>query len=73
MKGFKSLGLVLTTTLLGCGAETSSESPSANANTGVVRTAAVSRAKKKIVNPPVATPSACEAMYSSPTAQAALM
>jgi serine protease AprX len=72
MKGFKSLGLVLTTTLLGCGAETSSESPSANANTGVVRTAAVSRAKKKIVNPPVATPSACEAMYSSPTAQAAL-
>jgi serine protease AprX len=72
MKGFKSLGLVLTTTLLGCGAEPSSEPRSAGAPAHAVRTTAASQARKKIVSPPTATQSACEAMYSSPQAQAAL-
>jgi serine protease AprX len=70
MKGFKSLGLVVTTTLLGCGAGSSSEftvdAP------GHVSQAASSQGKKKVVNAPVAGESACAAAYSSPAAQAAL-
>jgi serine protease AprX len=73
MKGFKSLGMVLTTTtLLGCGAGTSSEPAVSDAPGQATQTAAVSSGKKKIVNPPVASESACSAQYSSPQAQAAL-
>jgi serine protease AprX len=70
MKGFKSLGMVLTTTLLGCGAGTSSELAAADAPSRA--TSASVSGKRKIVNPPVATQSACDALYSSPQAQAAL-
>ncbi len=71
MKGFKSLGLVFTTTLLGCGAGSSPEAAVSGAPSQAVRASALS-AKKKIVNPPAASPSACDALYSSPQAQAAL-
>ncbi len=71
MKGFKSLGLVVTTTLLGCGAGSSSEL-GVDAPSHVTRADAASQGKKKIVNPPVAGESACAAAYSSPAAQAAL-
>jgi len=72
MKGFKSLGMVLTTTLLGCGAGTPSEPATSDASGQATRTAAVSSGKKKIVNAPVTAESACSALYSSPQAQAAL-
>ncbi|HEX8700015.1 MAG TPA: S8 family serine peptidase [Myxococcaceae bacterium] len=71
MKGFKSLGLVVSTTLLGCGVGSPSE-PSVDAPSHVTRVDAASRGKKKVVNPPVAGESACAAAYSSPQAQAAL-
>jgi serine protease AprX len=71
MKGFKSLGLVVTTTLLGCGAGSSSEL-AADAPSHSTRIAAASQGKKKIVNAPIAGESACAAIYSSPQAQAAL-
>lgn len=71
MKGFKSLGLVVTTTLLGCGAGSSSEL-AADATSHVTRISAATQGKKKIVNAPVAGESACAALYSSPQAQAAL-
>jgi serine protease AprX len=71
MKGFKSLGLVVTTTLLGCGAGSSSEF-TVDAPSHATRTAAASQSKKKIVNAPVAGESACAAAYSSAQAQAAL-
>jgi serine protease AprX len=72
MKGFKSLGMVLATTLLGCGAGTSSEPIASDAAGHATRTSAVASGKKKIVNPPVTAESACSALYSSPQAQAAL-
>jgi len=71
MKGFKSLGLLATTTLLGCGAGSSAES-AVDAPSHVTRVAAASQGKKKVVNAPVAGESACAAAYSSPQAQAAL-
>ncbi|MDY7226290.1 S8 family serine peptidase [Hyalangium rubrum] len=72
MKGFKSLGLVVTTTLLGCGAGPSSEPAAADTSSPATRASAAVHAKKKIVNSPVASESACSAFYSSPQAQAAL-
>lgn len=71
MKSFKSLGMVLTTTLLGCGAGTSSD-PAADAVVQATSVSAVASGKKKIVNQPVTSESACAALYSSPQAQAAL-
>ncbi len=71
MKGYKSLGLVLTTTtLLGCGASPSSEPAAADAPRQ--SRSAMAGGKKKIVNAPVSGESACAALYSSPQAQAAL-
>ncbi len=72
MKGFKSLGMVLTTTLLGCGAGTSSDPAAADAQGHATRVSAAASGKKKIVNQPVNGESACAALYSSPQAQAAL-
>jgi serine protease AprX len=72
MKGFKSLGMVLTTTLLGCGAGTSSDPAAADAQGYANRVSAAASGKKKIVNQPVNGESACAALYSSPQAQAAL-
>ncbi len=72
MKGFKSLGMVLTTTLLGCGAGTSSDPATADAAGLATRVSAAASGKKKIVNQPVTGESACAALYSSPQAQAAL-
>jgi serine protease AprX len=71
MKGFKSLGLVVTTTLLGCGAGSSSGAE-LDAPSHATRNAAATQGKKKVVNQPVAGESACSALYSSPQAQAAL-
>ncbi len=72
MKGFKSLGLVATTTLLGCGAGPASEQTASDAPSHSARPSAVVTAKKKVVNPPAAAQSACDALYSSPQALAAL-
>lgn len=72
MQGFKSLGMVLATTLLGCGAGSSSETEVSDAPSRATQTAAVASGKKKIVNPPAAAESACTALYSSPQALAAL-
>jgi len=72
MKGFKSIGMVLTTTLLGCGAGTASDQAAADAPGYATRASAAVSGKKRIVNPPVTGESACSALYSSPQAQAAL-
>jgi len=72
MKGFKSIGMVLTTTLLGCGAGTASDPAAADAPGHATRASAAVAGKKKIVNQPVTGESACSALYSSSQAQAAL-
>jgi serine protease AprX len=72
MKGFKSMGMVLTTTLLGCGAGTASDPAVADVPGYATRVSAAVSGKKKIVNPPMTGESACTALYSSPQAQAAL-
>lgn len=68
MQGFKSLGLLAAATVLGCGP---SSEPSTSEPAPKTQAAALSK-KKPIVEQPVATPSACAALYSSPQAQAAL-
>jgi serine protease AprX len=60
--------MVLTTTLLGCGAGTSADDAASHATS----TSAVVSGKKKIVNQPVVGQSECAALYASPQAQAAL-
>lgn len=72
MKGFKSLSMVLATTVLGCGGSTSPETAVSDAPSRATQTAAVVSGKKKIVSPPAAAESACSALYSNPQAQAAL-